>query len=230
MYLRLRFAVANPGQVWIWKRSLLARNGALVDIRVSELRETVTVPDWMAFQDDIVPIKRLNCFVIAPAFLQARAISPQTQYMRLLEGRVWERYLGRPAEWFDRRRLIIYHWQVAKENETVAPANPFRAFLDLSHEFGHVRFGHHVRSAVVMLLLVGLTVYVILPAGPAVGSAILQFVASQKRTLSIAGVLGTVVFLLWSLFKHRKPVAEAIEIFRTFGLRLESELFRIIRR
>lgn len=177
MYLRLRFAVANPGQIWIWKRSLLARNGALVDIRVSELRETVTVPDWMAFQDHI----------------QARAINPQTQYIRLLEGRVWERYLGRPAEWFDRRRLIIYHWQVAKENESVAPANPFRAFLDLSREFGHVRFGHHVRSAVVMLLLVGLTVYVILPVGPSVGNAVLEFTASQKRTLSIAGVLGTVV-------------------------------------
>jgi hypothetical protein len=230
MYLRFRCAVANPGQAWIWKRSLFAKDGALIDIRVSELRETVTVPDWMAFQDDIIPINKLNCFVIAPAFLQARAMSPQPQYIRLLEGRVWERYLGRPAEWFSRRRLIIYHWRVAKEDQTVSPTNPFRAFLDLSREFGHVRFGHHVRSAVVLLVALALAMYGILPVWSAAKGAVFDFVSSQRRNLSIVGILIPAAYILWNLFKQRRPVVDFVHFLRSLGLRLEDGLFRIRRR
>jgi len=131
LYVRVRLRIARCGSTWVWRRSLGRKNGALVDLRVSDVREAVAVGTWGAFRDRIVPIEKLNLLVIAPDFLQMRAASPALRYMRLLESRAWENYLGQSPSLRDRRRLIIYHWR-SQKGEPVDVRTPFLAFLDLS--------------------------------------------------------------------------------------------------
>lgn len=85
-YLRIRFPVKNPGRLWRWKRSLFARNGALVDVRLYDVREAHNVAEWQAYEHLMVEMEKLNVFVIAPSLLQHRGVSPPLHYLRLLEG------------------------------------------------------------------------------------------------------------------------------------------------
>jgi hypothetical protein len=152
LYVRIRIRIARCGSTWVWKRSLGRKNGALVDLRVSDVREAVAVEPWGSFKDRIVSIEKLNLLVIAPDFLQMRAVSPALRYMRLLESRAWENYLGQSPNLLGRRRLIIYHWR-SQKGEPVDVKTPFLAFLDLSRDYGFVRPANHVRAAIFIVVM-----------------------------------------------------------------------------
>ena len=135
VYVRIRFEVDNKGRTWIWKRWLLGAYGAIVDMRVSEVREAVGVPQWDGLKDRIVPIDTLNLFVIAPSTLQVAAINPTPRYIRMLEGKAWVPYIGRAPDLFRTGKLIVYYWRHRSEDQDgrkITPESPFRVFMDLN--------------------------------------------------------------------------------------------------
>lgn len=185
LYLRIRIRIARCGSTWVWKRSLGSKNGALVDLRVSDVREAVVVGTWGAFKDRIVPIQKLNVLVIAPDFLQMRAVSPPLRYMRLLESRAWEYYLGQSPNLQGRRRLIIYHWRSQKD-EAVDVKRPFLAFLDLSRDYGFVRPANHVRAAILIVAIAA----IVYGYGTNIADSSWAWVAQFARQNKLVSVLG----------------------------------------
>ena len=89
------------------------------------------MPHGDVYEARLIPIKQLNCFVILPGFFRTARLSPATRYVRLLEGRRWERYLGRATGLFGASKLVITYWRPDYE---VSPQKEFRAFLDLRRE------------------------------------------------------------------------------------------------
>lgn len=141
-YIRVRFEVYNLGRTWIWKPF---NSGAIIDLRVADLRETISIQPWNDLKSRIIPVADLYLFVVAPSWLQHASSSPALKYMRLLEGRVWENYLGRKTDFFQLEKMVIYYWRKgsvrapgdaseASESRKEAKTDtvsPFRAFLDL---------------------------------------------------------------------------------------------------
>jgi hypothetical protein len=130
-YVRVRFAVDSLGRAWTWRRSMLVRRNATVDLRVCDLRETQTVPDGNDYEQRLVPIEQLNCFVIVPSSFRPSRSSPATRYVRLLEGRLWERYLHRATDLRRSGKLGITYW---RPDGPIKADNEFRAFMDLRRE------------------------------------------------------------------------------------------------
>jgi hypothetical protein len=144
-YIRLRFRVEGCGRMGARKW-----NGALVDLRVSDVRETPSVPDGVALQGRIVEIDKLFAFVIVPSHLQSVTISPATHYVRLLEGRVWEQYLNRRTPSGRSAKMVIYAWR-NEEGKRVSVTSPFRIFLDLSKASRIFAATNYVLFALVLL-------------------------------------------------------------------------------
>jgi hypothetical protein len=212
-YLRVRFHIANAGRAWIWKRSLLARNGALVDLRVADAREAWNVPDGQALAARLIGIERIRLFVIASWQWQLRSTSPPVHYIRMLEGRAWERYLDRATSLFAAPKLVIYQW---RRDNGAALESPFRVFADLSDEFGLVRFGNHIRTAIVtIVLLVSISVW-----QPGIGAVAGKAIDLWRPlSLTASGAL-----ILW-LVRNSRPVAKALSLLRKGFLATERRLY-----
>jgi uncharacterized integral membrane protein len=124
-------------------RRLGRRDGITIDIRVADWREAWTVQDAVALTKQIVPFKGMDFFVIVPtrmalARLTLSEASPPPRYVRLLEGAVWEPYLGRATDLRRSQKHVIYRWtaEEAEEDGTSPPEKdgvsadkPFRGFL-----------------------------------------------------------------------------------------------------
>jgi hypothetical protein len=223
-YLRVRLRIAHPGRVWTWKRSLLARNGALFDIRVADAREAWNVKDGHAIAGRLVPIHKLRLFLIAPWQWQLRATSPPVHYIRMVEGRAWEKYLDRTTSLFAAPKLVIYQWR----NTDDAPVTvdlPFRVFADLSDEYGLARIGNHIRVAVLtaaMLAIVWFGQGAILASSRAIGELAAEY---YKQLLGL-----TVIGLILSLLKNVPLVARTLSGIAKTARAAERGLYRMRRR
>lgn len=125
-YVRVRFHIRGAGRLWLWERSFFARNRAIVDLRVSDEREARSVPDASEFISKLLPLDELNAFAIAPAAFASTVTTPDAEYVRALEGKMWEGYLGRRTDLRSNQKFLIYHW---RERGRTTPDNPFRSFL-----------------------------------------------------------------------------------------------------
>jgi hypothetical protein len=134
-YLRVRFHVRWPGRMWSWRRSLLARTGAIADLRIADQRDAQTVVGDEALVARMIELAKLDAFVIAPAALQPLQASPKTEYVRLLEGQLWERYLGRATDLRRREKFLVHYWKPA---HAVRLAEPFRGSLVLGREWTYL--------------------------------------------------------------------------------------------
>jgi hypothetical protein len=216
-YLRMRFAVDSLGRAWTWRRSLLVRRNATVDLRVCDLRETQTLPDGNNYEQQVVAINQLNCFVITPASFRTSRASPQTRYVRLLEGRVWESYLRRATDLRRSAKLVINYWRSEGEVNTL---NEFRAFLDLRRE------GWTELLAMFTLALMAVLAGVALLSAPAelAESPVVKFAEDvwSLTGLHITLGVGAIVALLlgaarlissllkrWQWLRHRLRAAES---------------------
>jgi hypothetical protein len=85
------------------------------------------VPEGQDYSDRITNIEELNCFVIAPIYFPVQKVNPELKYMRLLEGRRWESYLGRATDLFRRGKLQV----VFLRGENVGTSNEFRGTVSL---------------------------------------------------------------------------------------------------
>lgn len=166
-YLRARFEISDLSATWLWKRGLvLKRIGANVDFRVCDVRETSTTLG--SEEGSILPIENLYVFVVAPLSLQAQSFSPPLRYTRVLEGRAWARYLESAVTPRPSTKLVVYYWRAAQPtipqgtlpgfevggdgHLSTNPLNPFRAFLDLSREYGPTTLLNHVITLVLVIL------------------------------------------------------------------------------
>jgi hypothetical protein len=226
-YIRLRFRVRNAGRTWIWKRSGLAKNGALIDLRVTDIRETTVEESWMAFRDRIASIEMLNFFVIAPSWLQLRSSSPSHHYMRLFEGRIWEKYLRRAVDLRRNEKLVIYQWRNSRG--TVSASNPFHAFLDLSQEFGLLRLGNHLRVAFFVTIFLTLLTLIV-RSYPSYSNQIQQTINAlySSKFLTITGLTGLLGALVWVLFRYVDKFQKLTKNLRNRFLKFEERIFRLI--
>lgn len=119
-YFRIRFKLKSASRTWSWRR-----DGALLDMRFSDIREAVRVRELNARAANIVQIDSLNLFLIAPTTFELRRAEPNTHYMRLLESNVWEPYLRRKSDALGTGKLVIHQWRSQK---IVSADSPLRVY------------------------------------------------------------------------------------------------------
>jgi hypothetical protein len=222
--LRIRFPMRTLGRTWIWMRS---RRGALIDIRVADIREIV-VPTEVgakiaAYGEQFVAIENLRVFVIVPAYLLSRATSPTPHYMRLFEGRVWGKYMGgRAVDLWRSEKLMIYQWRSDTRIDTKDNAtDPFRAFLVLTKESGLLSFPNHLLIATLVVLGVLLILHpeYIMDSSRAVAHILARF------GYPIGGA--TLVMILTWLFKNFGPLRSGFTKVRKVCRGIEDWIFRL---
>lgn len=127
VYVRFRFRLRRPGQLWTWQGASRRRSHAISDIRVNELRAQPQMTNSPDFSTRTKDVGRVNAFVIVPARLKAGRVSPEPKYVRILEGEVWGPYLGRRLS---RRSepFVITYWP---KPGGVTSKSSFRGFIEL---------------------------------------------------------------------------------------------------
>jgi hypothetical protein len=217
-YVRVRFELRSLGRTWVWKRSGISKTGAIVDLRIADVRQAVS--EWKTFEDQLIQIQAINVFVIAPPSLQFRATSPSYHYMRLLEGRVWEPYLRRKSDIRRSGKLVIFEWR-NDANSKVDTTCPFRVLLDLSREFGLLPLSNHL--LMVTLLLASLfTVYYLLHHATQILTIGLPILNVLKIQLTAGGAIA---IILWVTRNHG-PIKTVVNAAKKLFLGLERFVYK----
>ena len=219
-YLRVRFHVQRPGRLWIWQRSLLARNRAIVDCRVNDEREAQSVVDISEFTRHLLPLEALNAFVIAPAIFTHPVITPEPEYVRGLEGSIWEGYLGRRTDLRREQKFLIYHWR--NEEDTTAEY-PFRAFLQLERRRSLLPSWSDLMPVLIALVLAAIFFDVQLRNLDWAGDA-LDFLTSG---FPLAPGLGGLIVFVLLLLAARDRLREAVAALRGIGGRVDRFVYSL---
>ncbi|MFK0249712.1 hypothetical protein ACIQUM_33855 [Amycolatopsis azurea] len=126
IYLRCRFRVRKSGRTWSWTKIGQRRSFAIADLRVNEFRDRPDLNPSPDFANDAKPIGQANVLLVTSAKLKAGRVSPQPRYVRVLEGRLWESYIGRrlgkKGETF-----VVTFWQ----RNNIQADDSFRTFLEV---------------------------------------------------------------------------------------------------
>jgi hypothetical protein len=136
LYVRFRIHVAEFSRGWTTHR-----DGELIDMRVADARESVSIAAWESFDKYVVPIPNLRIFIIAPVDLPPTIASPAFT-VRALEGSVWKTYTKHtPFRLFRTKASAIYGFRPdarlsgptkqTQPDEAVNSNNPFRVYLRL---------------------------------------------------------------------------------------------------
>lgn len=211
-YFRMRFEVAG-GRAWQWQRTgkLSARNGLLIDIRIADVRSTIELPGGPSIRARVVDVERAYVFAVLPEWLTPSTMSPSVGYIRLLEPRVWGKYLGRKAEFWG-RRLVVYQWKSDRlpdgEPIPVTSEQPLRIYgrFDLRVRFPWLRV---VIAAIVGSLVVVALIFNV-PAQQwvidwlvGIGGFFAEFWAAVLLPLGTLGLIGAVVSWAKGLWRVR---------------------------
>jgi hypothetical protein len=137
-YVRFRFPVRKPTRIWSSKGWGFAKRGIIADFRIADVRESIILGQGRAEADHIQPIERLFLFVVAPAHFVPKHVSPNLHYSRLLEPKVWEKYLTSCGPYDAGTKFSIHQWRSYQSDKPtpISAANPFRAYADFTREFG----------------------------------------------------------------------------------------------
>jgi hypothetical protein len=132
-YVRLRFRVRTRGRMLLIRGFGMFASRIVIDFRVSDLRESITVPDQAIYQRALLPIDKLTCHLILPTRFRAPTAGTSTPVLppRILEGAVWEPYLQRATYLLRQGKLTVFPWH---HNASITLNRPFRAFLDASRD------------------------------------------------------------------------------------------------
>lgn len=155
-YTRVRFRLGDPGALWRWEDPGIWRVGALVDVRLADLRDSRHLAPYSG---RVLSADRVGYFVVAPPRLHLQHASPELRYARVLEGRSWEEYLHCATDLRRSTKLLIYHWSdasvgVVPDDVEGAEDHPFRGFLDLGQRSRLAT----TRSAASVILAAGVAV------------------------------------------------------------------------
>ncbi len=237
-YIRVRFKVKSRGRMWSWKRASTSftHNGALIDLRIADMREALLVRDRDSLRNLIVEIDRLFVFVIASSRFRLQVVDPATYYIRLIEGRAWEGYLDRATGILGKPRMVIYEWR-SKNGDKVDLRNPFRIFLQLGQEYGLWSLGNHMRTAILtaVLLLVMLfgsgSLHVqSSSAAAAAGKHLPDFLTTVGQHLGITlggiTVVGLITLVLGLSGRYIKPAQDLYNLVKTGFSKLDQHTYR----
>ena len=147
-YLRFRLPIRKPLRIWNSKGWGFAKRGAIADLRVSDIRESLLLGEGRTEAQHIIPIEKLFVFVIAPIQFVPKHVSPPLHYSRLLEPKVWRNYL-RSCGSYRSTKFSIHQWRSPAgldqgQAKPVSVDAPFRAYADFAHEFGPELFIYYV--------------------------------------------------------------------------------------
>jgi hypothetical protein len=121
-YARFRVPIGSLGRFWVWRSSARSGRTAVVDVRVSDLREAAATGRAYDYARRLVRIERLNCLIIVPITFERLLCSPDPHYVRLLEAGVWKRYLPVVGR---REKFLVHFWKKGP----IAPDSEFRGLL-----------------------------------------------------------------------------------------------------
>lgn len=131
-YLRFRYECGDVSQLFRSKGWGFAKRGWIFDLRVNDIRETVQLPEAIG-AERMLPIERCYIFVVAPSAFVPALYSPSLQYTRLLELKVWKKYLDTCRHVGKNTRSSIYYW---REERPATNLKPVRTYMHLHREFG----------------------------------------------------------------------------------------------
>jgi hypothetical protein len=203
-YVRVRFYVSGRTPMWQWRRSIVAKNGALVDLRVSDVRGAVqTSLPAAELTDRAATIGSVRAFVIVPSRYQAPVQNPPARYVRLLEGSAWRPYLNRATQAPGRGKMVVYYQRSnASPHQDVTIDTPFRAFLGLNREPPMPPAMSAVRPAIIAIVIA-----LALLRAPLRAGATETLTASARWLTSrpwVTGGIGASLLALWTLVRRAR--------------------------
>jgi hypothetical protein len=154
-YVRFRIPARNPWRIWASKGWGLAKRGIVVDFRISDIRESLLLGHGKSEAAHLVPIKQLFLFLVVPSYFVPNHFSPALHYSRLLEPKVWKSYLASSSSYTEETKFSIHQWRHTKGPE-ISVENPYRAYMDLSREFGKEVFFYYGTAIVFAPLFIHL--------------------------------------------------------------------------
>lgn len=158
--MRLRISLKDPGALWTSKGWAYAKRGMIVDLRVADVRESNFLGLGKPESRYIVPIKHLFLFLGAPSYFVPKHVSPSLHYSRLLEPKVWGHYLNASSLFSKSPAISIHQWR--SEGGGTAKArpvdldNPYRAYMDISREFGRALWFYYAAFAISLPIVSGI--------------------------------------------------------------------------
>lgn len=125
LYLRVRTTTHDPNRMWTWRTGAHRNSYALCDLRFNEFREKGDDDLPVDFSKVMNP-RRVNGFLITSAQYREVRTSPAPEYIRVLEGDSWVKYLERRLS-RGRESFLITYWK----DVDISPAHPYRAFIEV---------------------------------------------------------------------------------------------------
>jgi hypothetical protein len=115
----------------------------VADLRVADARESGVLHAATAEVPLIKPMGSLFAFLVAPSYFVPQHVSPALHYSRLLEPRVWGKYLSKiertttstPSSYRGTAKFSIHQWR-SPLGKAITVEAPFRGYCDLAREFG----------------------------------------------------------------------------------------------
>lgn len=130
-YIRFRYQIPQKNDIISPIGWGFAKKGFTFDLRLNDYREVVEYRGGNQTQN-MMNGEEANIFVIHPANYSVVSQCPEPHYLRLLEPRVWENYLGSCKPFNTNQKFIITQWGAKQFNHE----KPFRVFAQLHKEFG----------------------------------------------------------------------------------------------
>jgi len=152
-YIRFRIPAKNPWRVWASKGWGFAKRGVVVDFRISDVRESILQGQATSEAEHIVPIKHLFLFLVAPSYFVPNHFSPDLHYTRLLEPKVWKTYLASCSSYAEEIKFSIHQWRHTS-GAPIDMENPYRAYMDLTREFGKEVFLYYGAAIIAAPILI----------------------------------------------------------------------------
>jgi hypothetical protein len=222
-YVRLRFRVRTRGHMLLIRGYGMLASRILADLRVSDPRESATVPDGAIYEEALVPIDKLYCYTMIPSRFHSPSASPEMQYMRILEGRTWEPYLGRAVYLLRQGKLTVYCWY---HLQAVSIDRPFRAFIDVQRDT-RVLLPY---SFLLTIVAIGLTILLLLDPTLVHGnriSGLLDLIGQAARPLLVALGATTMVGAITAVYRRRAVLKNTRNRVARAFLAVESGLYRL---
>ena len=150
-YVRPRFYVYGPSSMVIWKRSFLAINGAVFDIK-NYGYPSVQLPELASLlKDSEAEVLQTNISCVLRATLVVHGGYPSPS-QRLLEQGSFGDYLGRATDLRNEGALVSYSVS-SREGGRRGPVGRAGLFINASREFGLWSWGNYLRVLVVVFIV-----------------------------------------------------------------------------
>jgi hypothetical protein len=222
-YVRLRFRIRTRGHMLLMRGYGMLASRILADLRVSDPRESATVPDGALYEEALVTIGKLYCYVMLPARFHSPSASPEMHYIRILEGSTWEPYLGRATYLLRQGKLTVYCWY---HLEPITMNRPFRAFIDVKRDT-RVLLPYSFLLTIVATVL---TVLLLLDPSLVEHSrmaGVLEFVNQALRPVLVALGATTIIGALFAAWRRRTALKSTTDRAARALLVVENSLYRL---